>query len=135
MAGITTSETLAGEQPKNDNLGGRVDELNAEVGELRKQFALLRRHVIDTEEHNTEEIETLQAVNEWKDENLEKIITGVKTETVAELKAWFDQKAFDELFTIIGRIEVLENRIEALEIRVASAILALENKNDDEDQL
>ena len=135
MAGITTSETLAGEQPKDDNLGGRVDELNAEVGELRKQFALLRRHVIDTEEHNTEEIETLQAVNEWKDENLEKIITGVKTETVAELKAWFDQKAFDELFTIIGRIEVLENRIEALEIRVASAILALENKNDDEDQL
>ena len=116
MAGITTSETLAGEQPKDDNLGGRVDELTAEVGELRKQFALLRRHVIDTEEQNTEEIETLQAVNEMKDENLEKIITGVKTETVAELKAWFDQRVFDELFTIIGRIEVLENRIEALEI-------------------
>jgi hypothetical protein len=116
MAGITTSETLAGEQPKDDNLGGRVDELTAEVGELRKQFALLRRHVIDTEEQNTEKIETLQAIDEMKDENLEKIITGVKTETVAELKAWFDQKAFDELFTIIGRIEALENRIEALEI-------------------
>tara|TARA_R100000808_G_scaffold10_1_gene73 strand:+ start:2019 stop:2369 length:351 start_codon:yes stop_codon:yes gene_type:complete len=116
MAGITTSESMSGEQPKDDNLGGRVDELTAEVGELRKQFALLRRHVIDTEEQNTEEIETLQAIDETKDENLEKIITGVKTETVAELKAWFDQKAFDELFTIIGRIEALENRIEALEI-------------------
>ena len=117
MAGITTSETLAGEQPKNDNLGSRVDKLTAEVGELRKQFALLRRHVIDTEEQNTEEIETLKAVDETKDENLEKIITGVKTETVAELKAWFDQKAFDELFTIIGRID------------------ALERKNSDEEQL
>ena len=27
MAGITTSETLAGEQPKDDDLGSRVDEL------------------------------------------------------------------------------------------------------------
>jgi len=117
MAGITTSETLAGEQPKDDKLGSRVDKLTAEVGELRKQFALLRRHVIDTEEQNTEEIETLKAVDETKDENLEKIITGVKTETVAELKAWFDQKAFDELFTIIGRID------------------ALERKNSDEEQL
>ena len=117
MAGITTSETLAGEQPKDDKLGSRVDKLTAEVGELRKQFALLRRHVIDTEEQNTEEIETLQAIDETKDENLEKIITGVKAETVAELKAWFDQKAFDELFTIIGRID------------------ALERKNSDEEQL
>ena len=116
MAGITTSETMNGEQPKDDNLGCRIDEIKAELGELRKQFGLLRRHVIDTEEQNTEEIETLQAIDEMKDENLEKIITGVKTETVAELKAWFDQKAFDELFTIIGRID------------------ALEEKNSDEDQ-
>jgi hypothetical protein len=121
MAGITTSETMAGEQPKDDNLGCRVDEIKAELGELRKQFGLLRRHVIDTEKQNTEEIETLKAIDwgvayETKDENLEKIITGVKTETVAELKAWFDQKAFDELFTIIGRID------------------ALEEKNSDEDQ-
>ncbi len=107
---------MNGEQPKDDNLDCRVDELKAELGELRKQFGLLRRHVIDTEEQNTEEIETLQAIDEMKDENLEKIITGVKTETVAELKAWFDQKAFDELFTIIGRID------------------ALEEKNSDEDQ-
>lgn len=117
MSGITTSETLAGEQPKDDNLGGRVDELTKQVGELRKECVLLRCHVIDTEERNTEEIETLKAVDETKDENLEKIITGVKTETVAELKAWFDQKAFDELFTIIGRID------------------ALERKNSDEEQL
>ena len=27
MAGITTSETMSGEQPKDDNLGGRVDKL------------------------------------------------------------------------------------------------------------
>ena len=36
MAGITTSETLAGEQPKDDNLGSRVDELTKQVDELRK---------------------------------------------------------------------------------------------------
>ena len=29
MAGITTSETLAGEQPKDDDLGSRVDELES----------------------------------------------------------------------------------------------------------
>jgi hypothetical protein len=47
MAGITTSESMAGEQPKDDGLGSRVDELNAEVGELRKEVALLRCHVTD----------------------------------------------------------------------------------------
>jgi len=111
MAGITTSETLRGEQPKNDDLGSRVDELTNQVEKLRKQFALLRCHVIDTEEENTEAIEVLKAIDELKDENLEKIITGVKTEVTVELKAWFDQKAFDELFEIIGRIEALENKI------------------------
>tara|TARA_R110000824_G_scaffold385148_1_gene579317 strand:+ start:424 stop:777 length:354 start_codon:yes stop_codon:yes gene_type:complete len=117
MAGITTSDMLSGEQPKTDGLGSRVDELTAEVGELRKQFALLRCHVTDTEERNSEEIEVLKAIDELKDENLEKIITGVKTETTTELKAWFEQEAFDELFTIIGRID------------------ALEEKNSDEEQL
>ena len=111
MAGITTSETLRGEQPKNDKLGSRIDELTSQVEKLRKQFALLRCHVIDTEEENTEAIEVLKAIDELKDENLEKIITGVKTEVTVELKAWFDQKAFDELFEIIGRIEALENKI------------------------
>ena len=47
MAGITTSDMLSGEQPKTDGLGSRVDELTAEVGELRKQFVLLRCHVTD----------------------------------------------------------------------------------------
>ena len=47
MAGITTSKTLAGEQPKDDVLGGRVDELTAQVGELRKEVALLRCRVTD----------------------------------------------------------------------------------------
>ena len=110
MAGITTSETLRGEQPKNDKLGSRIDELTSQVEKLRKQFALLRCHVIDTEEENTEAIEVLKAIDELKDENLEKIITGVKTEVTAELKAWFDQKAFDELFAIIGRIDALEEK-------------------------
>ena len=110
MAGITTSETLAGEPPKDDNLGSRVDELTVQVEKLRKEFALLRCHVIDTEEENTEAIEVLKAIDELKDENLEKIITGVKTETIAELKAWFDQQAFDELFVIIGRIDALEQK-------------------------
>ena len=110
MAGITTSETLRGEQPKDDNLGSRIDELTNQVEKLRKEFALLRCHVIDTEEENTEAIEVLKAIDELKDENLEKIITGVKTEKITELKAWFDQKAFDELFAVIGRIDALEEK-------------------------
>ena len=47
MSGITTSETLRGEQPKDDNLGSRVDELTKKVGELRKEVTLLRCHVDD----------------------------------------------------------------------------------------
>jgi len=47
MAGITTSDMLNGEQPKDDVLGSRVDELTVEVGELRKEVALLRCHVTD----------------------------------------------------------------------------------------
>ena len=117
MAGITTSETLAGEQPKDDNLGSRVDELTNQVDELRKQFALLRCRVIDTEERNTEEIEVLKAIDDTRDAQLELKVAIAKTEVTDELKAWFDQKAFDELFTVIGRIE------------------ALENKNSDEEQL
>ena len=47
MAGITTSETMSGEQPKDDGLGGRVEELNAEVNKLRKEVALLRCRITD----------------------------------------------------------------------------------------
>lgn len=47
MAGITTSETMAGEQPKDDVLGSRVDELTVQVDELRKEVALLRCRVTD----------------------------------------------------------------------------------------
>ena len=47
MAGITTSETLAGEQPKDDVLGSRVDELTVQVDELRKEVTLLRCRVDD----------------------------------------------------------------------------------------
>ena len=38
---------MSGEQPKDDNLGGRVDELNAEVNKLRKEVALLRCRITD----------------------------------------------------------------------------------------
>jgi hypothetical protein len=47
MAGITTSDMLSGEQPKDDGLGSRVDELTVEVGELRKEVTLLRCRVTD----------------------------------------------------------------------------------------
>ena len=39
MAGITTSETLAGEQPKDDNLGSRVDELTSKIEKLEEQLS------------------------------------------------------------------------------------------------
>ena len=39
MAGITTSETLAGEQPKDDNLGSRVDELTGRIETLEEQLS------------------------------------------------------------------------------------------------
>ena len=110
MAGITTSKTMAGEQPKDDVLGSRVDELTAEVGELRKQFALLRCHVIDTEERNSGEIEVLKAIDDTRDTQLELKVAIAKTEVTDELKAWFEQKAFDELFAVIGRIDALEEK-------------------------
>ena len=53
MAGITTSETLAGEQPKDDNLGSRVDELNVQVKKLRNEFNMFEKYVLD----NLEDIE------------------------------------------------------------------------------
>ena len=53
MAGITTSETLAGEQPKDDNLGSRVDELNVQVKKLRNEFNVFEKYVLD----NLEDIE------------------------------------------------------------------------------
>ena len=53
MAGITTSETLAGEQPKDDNLGSRVDELTVQVKKLRNEFNIFEKYVLD----NLEDIE------------------------------------------------------------------------------
>jgi len=53
MSGITTSETLAGEQPKDDNLGSRVDELNVQVKKLRNEFNVFEKYVLD----NLEDIE------------------------------------------------------------------------------
>ena len=53
MSGITTSETMAGEQPKDDNLGSRVDELTNEVDKLRNKFNVLEKYVLD----NLEDIE------------------------------------------------------------------------------
>ena len=53
MAGITTSETMAGEQPKDDNLGSRVDELTNQVKKLRNEFNIFEKYVLD----NLEDIE------------------------------------------------------------------------------
>ena len=53
MAGITTSETLAGEQPKDDSLGSRVDELTVQVKKLRNEFNVFEKYVLD----NLEDIE------------------------------------------------------------------------------
>ena len=39
MAGITTSKTLAGEQPKDDVLGSRVDELTSKIEKLEEQLS------------------------------------------------------------------------------------------------
>ena len=36
MAGITTSESMSGEQPKDDNLGSRVDELERVITGLQR---------------------------------------------------------------------------------------------------
>ena len=82
MAGITTSDMLNGEQPKADGLGSRVDELTAEVGELRKQFALLRCHV-------TDQFEAIEKKRE--------------------------QQLFDEVCSIIGKIDGLNDRLEKIE--------------------
>ena len=50
MAGITTSETLAGEQPKDDDLGSRVDELTKQVDELRKtKVGMFEMHELTSE--------------------------------------------------------------------------------------
>ena len=38
---------MAGERPKDDGLGGRVEEINAEVNKLRKEVALLRCRITD----------------------------------------------------------------------------------------
>jgi len=45
--GITTSETMAGEQPKDDNLGSRVDKLETKIDKLKKDFAVFRRMSLD----------------------------------------------------------------------------------------
>ena len=45
MAGITTSESMAGEQPKDEGLGSRVDELNAEVNKLRNELSEFQNYV------------------------------------------------------------------------------------------
>ena len=53
MAGITTSATLAGEQPKDDNLASRVEELTVQVKKLRNEFNMFEKYVLD----NLEDIE------------------------------------------------------------------------------
>ena len=42
MAGITTSKTLAGEQPKDDNLGGREQQLIRKVKAMKVETSVLQ---------------------------------------------------------------------------------------------
>ena len=44
---------MAGEQPKDDNLGSRVDELTNQVKKLRNEFNVFEKYVLD----NLEDIE------------------------------------------------------------------------------
>ena len=44
---------MAGEQPKDDNLGSRVDELTVQVKKLRNEFNIFEKYVLD----NLEDIE------------------------------------------------------------------------------
>jgi len=44
---------MAGEQPKDDDLGSRVDELTNEVDKLRNEFNVFEKYVLD----NLEDIE------------------------------------------------------------------------------
>ena len=55
MAGITTSETLAGEQPKDDDLGSRVDELEKVMIGLETILKDILRRIESLEEKNSDE--------------------------------------------------------------------------------
>jgi hypothetical protein len=55
MAGITTSETLAGEQPKDDKLGSRVDELERISVGLERILKDFLRRIEALEEKNSDE--------------------------------------------------------------------------------
>ena len=55
MAGITTSETMAGEQPKDDNLGSRVDELERISVGLEPILKDFLRRIEALEEKNSDE--------------------------------------------------------------------------------
>jgi len=57
MSGITTSETLAGEQPKDDNLGSRIDELTNQVEKLREEYVTWRNYYEKLVDARLEEIE------------------------------------------------------------------------------
>ena len=55
MSGITTSETLAGEQPKDDDLGSRVDELERISVGLETILKDFLRRIEALEEKNSDE--------------------------------------------------------------------------------
>ena len=55
MAGITTSETMAGELPKDDNFGSRVDELGKVMIGLETILKDFLRRIEALEEKNSDE--------------------------------------------------------------------------------
>jgi hypothetical protein len=48
MAGITTSEIMSGEQPKNDDLGSRIDELTKKVEKQRDALNAFEQYALDS---------------------------------------------------------------------------------------
>ena len=55
MSGITTSETMAGEQPKDDDLGSRVDELERISVGLERTLKDFLSRIESLEEKNSDE--------------------------------------------------------------------------------
>ena len=48
MSGITTSETMSGEQPKNEDLGSRVDELIKKVEKQRDALNAFQKYALES---------------------------------------------------------------------------------------
>lgn len=71
MAGITTSATMAGEQPKDDSLGGREQQLIRKVKALKVEISVLQ---IDMDNRLSEfrrsVLNTMLELDEWAENKI-----------------------------------------------------------------